>query len=113
MMECPFHVGDEVVCTNLDMPSDAVWNAKFQRPVIGAAYRVRAVFEVPGFWFYRVQFPIFVRLQEITCPYGGAGEESGFPWQWFRKVEKPKQESSIEIFREIDRKVFEKAPVRA
>lgn len=94
-------VGDEVVCINDSEPA--------QRPpnvvVKGQTYTITGI-EVRPFPIGRlgpmtiVRPTLFVFLKEVPSPQG-----IGFFAFRFRKVEKKKRETSIEVFQEIRREV--------
>jgi len=101
-MDCTFQVGDKVVCAHEISPKRFYgWETL---PQFGAVYTVREVFAGSG-------GRIGIRLVEIVNQpgdYQGGIMECGFNYRNFRPVEKPKRETSIEIFRKIDRDVFGK-----
>jgi hypothetical protein len=98
-MDCPFSVGDEVVCVS------AVNAIRFYgwevHPQVGAVYVVREILVVND--------RVGIRLVEIVnrvADYSDGKRECAFHHSNFRRVEKPKRETSIEVLRKIDRDVF-------
>ena len=85
-MECPFQVGDEVVCV------DASLSRLLSK---GATYVVHSV---------------ELRIGQVFVSLDGLQEDGRRLWypRRFRRVERPKRETNIEVFREIDRRVFGK-----
>lgn len=109
-MECTLQVGDEVVCIEevFSAPGKTCHGFE-QMPVVGETYTIRN--------FLVIGDLVGVRLVELINPPGaydhiGFGE-CAFIHSSFRRVEKPKRETSIEAFRKIDREVFDKPKVTA
>lgn len=98
-MECTFQEA-------IPNASESFWGFE-KLPVVGEAYTVREMQVLLGRF-------VVIRLVEIVnapANYYAIGTiECAFLHTHFRKVEKPKRETSIEVFKEIDRKVFERQP---
>jgi hypothetical protein len=102
-MDCPFSVGDEVVCCfKINARDFYDWEVY---PQVGAVYVVREIVVAGGL--------VGIRLVEIVNRVGAYSDgrrECAFHHRNFRRVEKPKRETSIEVFRKIDRDVFGRVP---
>src|SRR4051812_12663500 len=111
-MECTLQVGDEVVCVNLEWPLGVgLFPTVAEALTIGATYTVASLRETPP-WLDG-STTIVVRVAEKQLPPDNTIVIWGHPHSWFRRVEKPKRETSIETFRKIDREVFDKPKVLA
>lgn len=92
-------VGDKVVCVNA-----GVWpepNTKLPSGLeLGAVYTVAAVGQ-NKYWG-----DVCVWLVETRNPYPPLSEDVGYRIKRFRKVATSKKFKAIEVFREIDRKIF-------
>jgi hypothetical protein len=112
-MDCTLQVGDEVVCVSEKLPSYAAGrdDSKASGVVVGGVYIVSRLKVIP------TNFPgagnVLIEVREFQSNVDGPLCIWGYPHEWFRKVEKPKRETSIEVFRSIDRKVFDKPKVTA
>lgn len=112
-MECSFQVGDEVVCVGQDAPDYAHSRDvdHTRGVVVGGVYTVSRVKAIPD------HFPgagrILLELAEFPTTPDRELFIAGYPHEWFSKVEKLKRSTNIEIFIEIDRRVFERVPVES
>ena len=106
MMECPFQVGDEITLAEQLKDADLVVARLIGAtlPAFGTVYTVRSLTIVDG--------SPGVQLKEIGYVDPISREDGSYRADFFRKVEKPKTQTSIEIFRKIDREVFSKEPVK-
>ena len=78
-MECPFQVGDPVVCIEeLLLFEQKLYD--FRGPIIDEVYHVRSIFLCNC-----GRDHVMVYLQEMFGPTM-SGKEGGFPYQMFRKL---------------------------
>jgi hypothetical protein len=107
-MDCPFSVGDEVVCVDNELPIGAEATSGEYYPALGETFTIKHIRLLPR--DTACSGLVVVDLVERPCPSDTPEERYGYPHYWFRRVEKPKRETSIEVFRKIDRDVFGRVP---
>lgn len=105
-MECPFQVGDEVTLRDRPTTLDSFTAQHFNLPLPkwGETYTVR------GFDPNHDDNHVGLLFKEIGFTDPRDGREGSYCHTFFEKMAKPKRETSIEVFKEIDRKVFERQP---
>ena len=105
-----FGIGDDVVCIEdfsaniFSMPGD-----KGDMPVKGSGYKIRDMYKVQNPHDPNVYVHI-IRLEGMYCyarTMSGEEHEAWYNARYFRPATKLSKDTSIDIFRDIDKKVFD------